>query len=127
MASLWNRLVRPPGTTDEQRAPNVVWQDQFRDPALTRLLALELFLIFVATPLAAKGLPIARPITETMVIVVTIVGMLSPPARRDLGDPTRAGGQLAGVALGPNDLPLAAAALHRVGDILTLCALTWAV
>jgi hypothetical protein len=54
------------------------WQDRFRDPGLTVLLILQLCLVFVATPLAAKGLPIARPIIETMVLtVVAIVVMLS--------------------------------------------------
>ena len=54
------------------------WQDRFRDPGLTVLLILQLCLVFVAAPLAAKSLPIARPIIETMVLaVVVIVVMLS--------------------------------------------------
>ena len=55
-----------------------VWQDRFRDPAPTVLLVLEAGLIFLGAPLAAKGVPLARPIIETMVLaVVVIVGMLS--------------------------------------------------
>jgi len=32
------------------------WQDRFRAPGLTVLLILQLCLVFVAAPLAAKGL-----------------------------------------------------------------------
>ena len=38
------------------------WQDRFRAPGLSALLILELCLVFFAAPLAAKGLPITRPI-----------------------------------------------------------------
>ncbi len=54
------------------------WQDRLRDPSLSVLLVLELCVIFVAVPLAAQGLPMARPIGETMVLaVVLLVGLLS--------------------------------------------------
>jgi hypothetical protein len=36
-------------------------QDRLREPGLTVLLILQLCLVFLAAPLAAKGLPIARP------------------------------------------------------------------
>ena len=54
------------------------WQDQIRDPSLTILLVLELCTIFVAAPLAAKGLPMARTVANTLVLcVLVIVVMLS--------------------------------------------------
>jgi hypothetical protein len=54
------------------------WQDRIRDPSLTVLLILELAAIFLATPLAAEGLPMARAITDTLVLgVLGIVVMLS--------------------------------------------------
>jgi hypothetical protein len=46
---------------------------------LTVLLVLELCAMFIAAPLAAKGLPIARPVADTLVLaVVVIVVVLSP-------------------------------------------------
>ena len=54
------------------------WQDRIRDPSLTVLLILQLCAIFLATPLAAKGLPIARAVADTLVLaVLVIVVMLS--------------------------------------------------
>ena len=54
------------------------WQDQIRDPSLTILLVLELCTIFVAAPLAAKGLPMARTVANMRVLaVLVIVVMLS--------------------------------------------------
>jgi hypothetical protein len=54
-------------------------RDRIRDPALTTLLGLELCLIFLAVPLAAKGVTIAKPVVETMVLAtIAVVVMLSP-------------------------------------------------
>jgi cell shape-determining protein MreD len=54
------------------------WQERIRDPSLTVLLALELSLIFLAAPLAAQGVPDARPVAETLVLaVLAIVVVLS--------------------------------------------------
>src|SRR5260370_29860607 len=76
MTVLWSR--RHSVVVGERRGSIHVWQDRFRDPALTVLLVLEICLIFLGAPLAAKGVPLARPIIETMVLaVVVIVGMLS--------------------------------------------------
>jgi hypothetical protein len=42
------------------------------------LLAVELCLVFIAAPLAAQGVAIARPVVETLVLaVLAIVVMLS--------------------------------------------------
>jgi hypothetical protein len=41
------------------------WQDRIRDPMLTVLLALELSADFIAEPLAARGLPVARAVADT--------------------------------------------------------------
>jgi membrane-bound ClpP family serine protease len=54
------------------------WQDRLRDPARTVLLALEICTIFLAVPLAAKGLPTAQVVADTLVLaVIAIVVMLS--------------------------------------------------
>jgi membrane-bound ClpP family serine protease len=54
------------------------WQDRIRDPSLTALLVLEICAIFLAAPLAAKGLPMAQAVADTLVLaVLVIVVMLS--------------------------------------------------
>ena len=54
------------------------WRDRIRDPSLTALLILELCAMFIAGPLAAKRLPIARAVANTPVLaVLVIVVMLS--------------------------------------------------
>jgi cell shape-determining protein MreD len=54
------------------------WQERIRDPSLTVLLVLELCLVFLAAPLAAQGVPDARPVAETLVLaVLAIVVVLS--------------------------------------------------
>ena len=49
------------------------WQDRVRDPSLTVLLVLELCLVFLAAPLAAQGLAVARPVAETLVLAVLVM------------------------------------------------------
>src|SRR5215472_18949729 len=69
---------RRPVLVDSRRKSIHAWQDRFRDPSLTALLVLELGTIFLAAPLAAKGLPIARAVADTFVLVaLAIVVMLS--------------------------------------------------
>jgi len=54
------------------------WQGRVRDPSLTALLVLELCAIFLAAPLAAKGLLIARVVADALLLaVLLIVVMLS--------------------------------------------------
>ena len=69
---------RRPVLVDSTRKSIHAWQDRFRDPSLTALLVLELCTIFFAAPLAAKGLPVARAVGDTLVLaVLVIVVMLS--------------------------------------------------
>ena len=73
-----DRVQRPSIVVDKPRRSIHAWQDQIRDPSLTILLVLELCTIFVAAPLAAKGLPMARTVANTLVLaVLVIVVMLS--------------------------------------------------
>ena len=54
------------------------WQDRVRDPSLTVLLVLQVFLLFVALPLAAVGVPIAAPVAWLVLFVaLTFVVVLS--------------------------------------------------
>ena len=58
---------------DNRRRSIPAWQDQISDPSLTVLLALQLCAIFVAAPLAAKGLPMARMVADTLVLAVLAI------------------------------------------------------
>jgi len=49
------------------------WQNRIRDLGLTTLFVLVLCSMFVAEPLAAKGLPIAREVADTLVLAVLVV------------------------------------------------------
>jgi len=63
---------------DNRRRLIDAWQDRIRDPSLTVLLVLEICAIFLAAPLAAKGLPVARAVADTLVLaVLAIVVLLS--------------------------------------------------
>ena len=52
------------------------WQDRIRDPSLTMLLVLELCAIFLAAPLAAKGLPVARAVADMLLLAVLVIVVL---------------------------------------------------
>src|SRR5437016_10565922 len=58
---------------DSTRKSIHAWQDRVRNPSLTALLVLELCAIFLAAPLAAKGLPIARAVADTLVLAALVV------------------------------------------------------
>ena len=60
----------------DRRSSLSIWQDRIRDPSLTVLLALELCAIFLAAPLAAKGLPVARAVADTLVLAVLVIVVL---------------------------------------------------
>ena len=73
-----NRGRRPSIVVDNRRRSIPAWQDRISDPSLTVLLVLQLCAIFVAAPLAAKGLPMARTVANALVLaVLAIVVMLS--------------------------------------------------
>jgi hypothetical protein len=113
---------------DDRRKSVHFSRDRFRDPALSALLALEIGLIFVGVPLAAKGLPAARPIIEAILLaVVVIVGLLSDRRIAIAAILLGLGANLTGRWVGSGWSATAAALLHRGGDILTFAALTWVV
>jgi voltage-gated potassium channel Kch len=113
---------------DDRRRLIHAWQDRFRDPALTVLLILEICAIFLAVPLAAKGLPIAKVVADTLVLaVLVVVVMLSPRwgaiSLISLGLAATA----ASFLLSGEASPVSTTMLRRGGDILTFSALTWVV
>lgn len=114
-------VVNEPGWFD-------AWREQIINPSLTALLALELCAIFLAAPLAAKGLPIARPVADALVLaVLVIVVVLS----QRWGAITLI--LLGLAAIGVGFLPggglsrLSIAVLRRCGDILAFSGLIWVV
>src|SRR4051794_862956 len=103
------------------------WQARFRNPILTVLLVLQLFLVSVALPLAATGLPIGQDITLPLLLVVlSVVVVLS---RRALAILIILAGltALAGNMAFSSDWLSSGSVLSRGGAILVFSALTWVV
>jgi len=67
------RYQRDRRVIGERRMAVRAWRDRVRDPGLSVLLVLELCAIFLATPLAAQGLPTARVVGETLVLAVVVI------------------------------------------------------
>ncbi len=82
-------------------------------------------MLFFAAPLAAKGLPIARPATETLLLaVVLIVVVLSDRRAAIAAIILGLGATLASLSPGLEMPPLAMTLLRRGGSILTFLVLT---
>ena len=112
----------------ERRMAVRAWRDRVRDPSLSVLLVLELFAIFLATPLAAQGLPTARVVGETLVFsVVVIVVMLSHRRGAIVMILLGVAATLASLPFSPELSPVAESVLGRGGSILAFSALTWVV
>jgi hypothetical protein len=104
------------------------WQDRFRDPALTVLLILEICAIFLTAPLAAKGLPIARAVTSTLVLaVLVIVVMLSPRPGAIILILLGLAATATSFLMSAEWSPVSTTVLRRGGEILAFSALTWVV
>src|SRR5271165_6590588 len=126
MTAHWSR--RHSVIVGERRGSIRVWQDRSRDQALTVLLVLEACLIFLGAPLAAKGVPLARPIIETMMLaVVVIVGTLSHRRGAIAAILLGLGAILVAESLGSEWPPVVPSVLRRGGNILTFLALSWVV
>jgi hypothetical protein len=123
-----NTGKRPSIVVDNRRRSIPAWQDRISDPSLTVLLVLQLCAIFVAAPLAAKGLPLARMVADTLVLAVLAIVVM----------PSRKWGTIVVILLGVAAtvasflpirewLPLSGAMAHHGGEILTFSALIWVV
>ena len=122
---------------DPQRRPVIVnsgsrliqaWQGRVRDPSLTVLLVLELSAIFLAAPLAAKGLPIARAVNDTLVLaVLVIVVMLSHRWGAIILILFGLTAMAVSLLLRGAWSPVSITVLRRGGDMLTFSALIWVV
>ena len=92
------------------------------------LLVLELCTIFLAEPLAARGLPIARAVADTLVLlVVVIVVALSHRRGAILFILLGLAATGASFLFGEVWSPVTAGVVRRGGNILVFSALTWVV
>jgi len=113
---------------DDRRRFIQLWQGRLRDPALTVLLVLELCTIFLAVPLAAKGLPIAQAVGNTLILaVIAIVVMLSLRWNAIILILLGLAAIVASFVVNAEASPISVVTLRRGGDILTFSALTWVV
>jgi hypothetical protein len=113
---------------DNKRASVQAWQDRLRDPSLTVLLILQVFLLFAALPLDATGVPIAEPVAWLLLLLVlTLVVMLSHRGVATVIILLGLAAAGASVALGQQWSPITASVLNNGGFILAFSALTWVV
>jgi membrane-bound ClpP family serine protease len=113
---------------DDARRSIYAWQDRIRDPALSVLLVLDLCAIFFAGPLAAKGLPIARVVADTLVLAaLAIVVMLSQRWDAIVLILLGLAATAASFLLSGEWSPVSTIVLRGSGNILAFCALTWTV
>jgi hypothetical protein len=113
---------------DNTRRSIRVWQDRIRDPSPTALLVLELCAVFLAAPLAASGLPIARAVADTLVLtVLLIIVMLSHRSGAIVLIVLGLAAIAASVLLRGEWSPASTIVLRRGGDIIAFSALSWIV
>jgi Ion channel len=113
---------------DDRRRLVQPWQDRLRDPSLTVLLVLEICTIFLAVPLAAKGLPTAQLVADTLVLaVIAIVVMLSLRWSAIILILPGLAAIIGSYVISAEASPTSVIMLRRGGDILMFSALTWVV
>jgi voltage-gated potassium channel Kch len=111
---------------DKKRASLQAWQDRLRDWSLTTLLILQIFLLFVALPLAATGVPIAQPVAWALLLVaVTLVVVLSRRVGASVFIVLGLAAAAASFAFGREWSPIAASVLDHGGFMLAFSALVW--
>jgi hypothetical protein len=112
----------------ERRRSLRSWQDRVRDPSLTVLLVLELCLVFIAAPLAAQALAIARPVAETLVLAVVVTVVLLSHRRGALvAILLGLAAVLTSLSFGKDWSSVVASVLRRGGNVITFSALIWVV
>ena len=113
---------------DTHRDSIRAWQDRIRDPSLTLLLVLELCAIFVAVPLAAKGLPIARIVGKALALAgLAIVVLLSYDRGAIVTILLGLAAVVASALFGAGWPPIVRSVLDRGGELFTWSALIWVV
>ena len=113
---------------EKKRASLQAWQDRLRDPSLTALLVLQIFLLFVAVPLAATGVPMAQPVAWALLLVaVTLGGVLSSRVGASVFILLGLAAAATSFAFGREWSPITASALDHSGFMLAFSALVWVV
>ena len=103
-------------------------QDRVRNPSLTLLLILQLFLMFVALPLAAKDIPVAERVAQSLLaLVLFLVVLLSHRGVAILIIALGMAAIATGFAFGPGRPPTIASLLTLGGIMLAFSALIWVV
>jgi voltage-gated potassium channel Kch len=111
---------------EKKRASLQAWQDRLRDWSLTTLLILQIFLLFVALPLAATGVPIAQPVAWALLLVaVTLVVVLSRRVGASVFIVVGLAAAAASFAFGREWSPITASVLDHGGFMLAFSALVW--
>ena len=111
---------------EKKRASLQAWQDRLRDWSLTTLLILQIFLLFVALPLAATGVPIAQPVAWALLLVaVTLVVVLSRRVGASVFIVLGLAAAAASFAFGREWSPITASVLDHGGFMLAFSALVW--
>ncbi len=111
---------------DKKRASLQAWQDRLRDWSLTTLLILQIFLLFVALPLAATGVPIAQPVAWSLLLMsITLVVLLSQRGVAIVIILLGLAAAAASFAFGREWSPIAASVLDHGGFMLAFSALVW--
>ncbi len=92
------------------------------------MLVLELCLVFLAEPLAAQGLAIARPVAETLILAVVVIVVLLLQRRGAIvAILLGLAAVLTSLSFGKEWSPVAASVLRRGGNVITFSALIWVV
>jgi hypothetical protein len=107
--------------------PLRAWQDRIRDPMLTVPLALVLCTDFIAGPLAARGLPLARTVASALVLVLLAMLVLSQLPGAIISVLLGLAAIIASLAFSKQWPPMAGTWLRRGGGIVALSALAWVV
>ena len=120
-------MSRQPDISDPNRR-SFSCQAGGRRGGLTALLVLQIFLLFVALPLAATGVPIAQPVAWLLLLqAVTLVVILSQRGVAIVTILLGLAAAAASFALGRQWSPITASVLNHGGFILAFSALIWVV
>jgi Ion channel len=117
-------FIQPPTTGGDRRTWFREWQDRIRDPSLSALLVIELLGMFFAVPLAARGLPVARVVADTLVLVaIAIVVLLSHRRAARVAILLGLAAVAASETFGTGWVPVARGAVRRGGEMIAWSAL----
>lgn len=102
--------------------------DRIREPSLSALLVLEVSIIFLTAPLAAKGFPLAETVANVLTwAMVVIIILLSERWGAIISIGLALSLVLATLWLRADLLPISAVTISHTGSVLGFSALTWVI